>query len=96
MRAYPGQYNLLALAAIAALVEERPDRAQLYFKRLKKQFLLGQEYLMRPPLTLDQHKRRPAALELLRLNHPDHHINAKHAFPAGVCLAGWLAGWPNA
>ena len=43
VRECPGDYELLALAATAALVEGRTDRAQLFLKRMKKRGL-GVDY----------------------------------------------------
>ena len=42
VRTCPGDYTLLCLAATAALIEEPPDRAQLYLKRLRKRYEPGQ------------------------------------------------------
>jgi hypothetical protein len=44
VRTCPGDYTLLCLAATAALIEERPDRAQLYLKRLRKRYEPGPTY----------------------------------------------------
>src|SRR3954471_15824650 len=57
VRACPGDYTLLCLAATAALIEERPDRAQLYLKRLRKRYEPGPTYPLLLALALDQQKR---------------------------------------
>ena len=68
VRECPGDYELLALAATAALVEGRADRAQLFLKRMRKRYVPGPADALLQALLLDLQKRRPAAAELLRRN----------------------------
>ena len=96
MRTCPGDYTLLCLAATAALIEERPDRAQLYLKRLRKRYEPGPTYPLLLALALDQQKRRPAARELLRQNNLTSYVTAMRVFPGGVSLSRWLSDRVNA
>ena len=91
VRECPGDYELLALAATAALVEGRTDRAQLFLKRMKKRFVPGPADALLQALLLDQQKRRPAAAELLQRNGFTTYHGAMSAFPAGVSLSKWLS-----
>jgi SNF2 family DNA or RNA helicase len=96
VRTCPGDYTLLCLAATAALIEERPDRAQLYLKRLRKRYEPGPTYPLLLALALDQQKRRSAALELLKQNNLTSYVNAMRVFPGGVSLSRWLSERVNA
>ena len=96
VRTCPGDYTLLCLAATAALIEERPDRAQLYLKRLRKRYEPGPTYPLLLALALDQQKRRPAARELLRQNNLTSYVTAMRVFPGGVSLSRWLSDRVNA
>jgi predicted Zn-dependent protease len=80
VRACPGDYSLLCLAATTALIEERPDRAQLYLKRLRKRYEPGPTYPLLLALALDQQKRRPAARELLRQNNLTSYVSVLHGY----------------
>ena len=96
VRTCPGDYTLLCLAATAALIEERPDRAQLYLKRLRKRYEPGPTYPLLLALALDQQKRRSAARELLKQNNLTSYVTAMRVFPGGVSLSRWLSDRVNA
>src|SRR5689334_21689 len=96
VRSCPGDYTLLCLAATAALIEERPDRAQLYLKRLRKRYEPGPTHPLLLALALDQQKRRSAALELLKRYNLTSYVTAMRVFPGGVSLSRWLSDRVNA
>jgi superfamily II DNA or RNA helicase len=89
-RACPGDPTILCQAALAALFEDRPDRAQLYLKRYAKRYVTGATYYLLTAFALAQQKKLGPARGLLER----HGLNAWHpafrAFPAGQARQPWL------
>ncbi|MBF0335711.1 MAG: DEAD/DEAH box helicase family protein [Alphaproteobacteria bacterium] len=93
VRAVPGNFIILSLAATAALLEERPDRAQLYLKRITKRFNPSPSTWLLQGLLLAQQKKLSAARELLKRHVLLDYPYAMAVFPGGTPLSGWLSRW---
>jgi superfamily II DNA or RNA helicase len=93
VRAYPHDPGLLELAAIAALLEERPEKSLRYLKRLEKHFVPDdREHLLRA-LALAQQGLLVRAAEILRQHGLDNYRRAYSWFTADPCLRPWLSQW---
>ncbi|MBF0372488.1 MAG: hypothetical protein HQL39_03620, partial [Alphaproteobacteria bacterium] len=93
VRAVPGNFIILSLAATAALLEERPDRAQLYLKRITKRFNPSPSTWLLQGLLFAQQKKLSAARELLKRHVLLDYPYAMAVFPGGTPLSGWLSRW---
>src|SRR5260370_6761507 len=63
--AFPGDPSVLTLAATAALLDQRPDLALAFLKRISKRYNTTRTDHMLPALALSQQRKRLAALGLL-------------------------------
>lgn len=90
VRDCPGNGRLLHLAAIAALVDERPDRCLRYLKRYNKRFYPDQRDQLLRALALAQQGRSAAAYALLEQIHLNRFYAAWRYFEGGPPLEGWF------
>ncbi|HZZ62973.1 MAG TPA: SNF2-related protein [Roseiarcus sp.] len=91
-RACPGDPLILLMAAAAALLDGRPDKAQLYLKRYAKRYAPTPPYVLLLALTLAAEKKVIAARALLERHDLTELRTATSAFPGGLARAGWLSG----
>ncbi len=91
VRACPGDAGILCLAATAALLDERADRAVVFLKRLAKRYTpTGTDHLLQA-LALRQQNRLAAARQLLERHDMTTVAAAIRAFPGGWQRANWLS-----
>jgi SNF2 family DNA or RNA helicase len=95
LNAYPTDADLLLTAALAALLEERPDQSLRYQKRFSKHYYPAQEFHLLHALALAQYGRWSQAEQLIR-QHRLQNINyaARH-LPCAQALRPWIVGWFN-
>ena len=89
IEACPGDAVILMLAATAALLDERPERALVFLKRFSKRATAPAEHLLHA-LALNQVDKRAAAKTLLERNHLTSWVAARAAFPGGSKQLPWL------
>ena len=89
IEACPGDAVILMLAATAALLDERPERALVFLKRFSKRATAPAEHLLHA-LALNQVDKRVAAKALLERNHLTSWVAARAAFPGGSKQLPWL------
>ncbi len=93
LRACPGDYVVLSLAATAALVEAKPDRALVFLKRLSKRYEdTGPHHLLHG-LALAQKGNLTGARRLLERYGLLRYSDAMQYFPGGGALGPWLNEW---
>ena len=90
-RACPGDPAILSLAATAALLDGRADKATLYLKRYAKRYFEGETYHLLSALTLAGQKNRIGARALLEQHRLTDWRYAMAAFPGGRARRRWLA-----
>ena len=89
IEACPGDAVILMLAATAALLDERPERALVFLKRFSKRASAPAEHLLHA-LALNQVNKRAAAKALLERNGLTSWLAALEAFPGGSKHLPWL------
>lgn len=89
IKACPGDVDLLLLAANAALIDGRHERALVFLKRFSKRAASPAETLLRA-LALNLAGRRPAARLLLERNGLTELVDAFRTYPAGMSQIDWL------
>jgi superfamily II DNA or RNA helicase len=87
--ARPGDAIILMLAAMAALFDERPERALVLLKRFSKRASAPAGHLLHA-LALNQLDKRAAARALLESNGLTSRWSASRAFPGGPNRLAWL------
>ena len=92
-RAYPRDGYILDLAAIAALLEEKPERCLRYLKRWEKYYVVDKCHHLLRALALAQQGQIAPAAEILRHHGLDSYSNAFYWFPGDVSLRPWLREW---
>ena len=90
-RACPGDPAILSLAATAALLDGRADKATLYLKRYAKRFFAGETYHLLSALALAGQKNKIGARALLEQHRLTDWRYAMSAFPGGRARRRWLA-----
>lgn len=90
-RALPGDPVILYSAAMAALLDGRPDKASLYLKRYAKRYVGGKPYYLLSALALAAQKNRIAARALLERHGWTEWRYAMDSFPGGYVRRRWLA-----
>nr|MBS0019194.1 DEAD/DEAH box helicase [Gammaproteobacteria bacterium] len=90
VRDCPDDGRLLHLAAIAALMDERPERCLRYLKRYSKRFYTDRRDQLLRALALAQQGRIPAAYAILEQAHLQHFYAAWQWFAGGPPLEGWF------
>ncbi len=89
-RASPGNPIVLCLAAMAALLDGEPHRAQIYLKRYTKRAYPGPAHHLLSALTLAAQGKRDAARQLLERRELDTLRSAAEHFPGGIRRMHWL------
>ncbi|MBA3518081.1 MAG: DEAD/DEAH box helicase family protein [Rhizobiales bacterium] len=89
IEARPGDPVILMLAAMAALLDERPERALVFLKRFSRRASAPAEHLLRA-LALHQLNKPVAARALLERNGLAGRRAALQAFPGGPKRLPWL------
>jgi len=89
-RACPGDPNILCLAATAALLDGRPEKAQTYLKRYSKRYGPGRTYQLLSALALGQQKKIAAARDLLQRHALSDWASAWPVFPGSAAQRYWL------
>jgi hypothetical protein len=89
IEACPGDAVILMLAATAALLDDRPERALVLLKRFSKRASAPAEHLLHA-LALNQVNKRVAAKALLERNRLTSWPAARYAFPGGSERLPWL------
>src|SRR5271170_7543905 len=90
-RACPGDPAILSLAATAALLDGRADKATLYLKRYAKRYFAGETYHLLSALALAGQKNMSGARALLEQHRLTDWRYAMSAFPGGRARRRWLA-----
>ena len=94
-RVFPGDPNILLQAATAALLDGRPDRAQLYLKRYAKRYGPHETWHLLSALALGVGNKLSMARAILVRHRLGELIDAVNAFPAGRARLAWLSGMLN-
>lgn len=89
IEACPGDPVVLLLAATAALLDERPERALVFLKRFSKRASAPAEHLLHA-LAFHQLNKQVAARALLERHGLAGRLAAVHAFPGGSTRLPWL------
>jgi superfamily II DNA or RNA helicase len=90
VRARPGDGLILLLAATAALLDQNPERAQVFLKRFSKRYIaIGAHHLLHA-LTLAQDNRLSVARSILEKHGLTDSFNALQNFPGGWRRRQWL------
>ena len=89
IEACPGDPVILMLAATAALLDERPERALVFLKRFSKRAVAPAEHLLHA-LALKQQNKRDAARAMLGRHGLASRWAAVNAFPGGSKRLPWL------
>ena len=89
-RALPGDPVILCSAAMAALLDGRPDKAVLYLKRYAKRYVGGKTYYLLSALALAAQKNMIAARVLLERHGWTEWRCAMDSFPGGYARRRWL------
>ena len=87
----PGNPVILFMAATAALLDRKPDKAQLYLKRYAKRYVASKPYFLLSALALAAEKKLIAARALLERHGLTDWRVAMSVFPGGWERRGWLA-----
>src|SRR5512134_145694 len=90
LRAFPGDPSLLYFAALAALLDTRPDRCLTYIKRMGKRFITDQPEELLRALALGQQGRFVLAAETLKRHGLDDRRTAAACFLGDRSLLLWL------
>jgi superfamily II DNA or RNA helicase len=90
-RATPGDPHILCQAALAALIDERPDKAQIYLKRYAKRYVPSDTHHLLSALALAAQNRKILARALLERHGLSEWPLAMRAFPGGWPRRPWLS-----
>jgi superfamily II DNA or RNA helicase len=90
--ACPGDSSVLTLAATAALLDGKPDRARVFLKRISKRYTATPTDHLLQALTLLQDGKRLTARAQLERDGLTEWPAALRVFPAGMERMRWLAG----
>ena len=89
--ACPGDPSILTLAATAALLDQRPERALVFLKRISKRYSATPTDHLLQALALFQEGKRLAARGLLVRHELTEWPAALQVFPGGIERMRWLA-----
>ena len=93
LNAYPKDPELLLMAAIAALFEERPDKSLAYQKRYVKHFVPAPGYYFLQAVALAQQGHWPQAGRLVRDHRLANHYIVTASLPELLALPAWHRRW---
>jgi superfamily II DNA or RNA helicase len=91
VRAQPGDGHILLLAATAALLDQKPARAQVFLKRFSKRYVAIDTYHLLRALTLAQENKLGVARSALKAHGLTDWFNALYIFPGGFARRTWLS-----
>ncbi|MEJ7616248.1 MAG: DEAD/DEAH box helicase, partial [Pyrinomonadaceae bacterium] len=96
LNAYPADPELLLLAALAALLDKRPDQSLRYQHRFAKKFspIEAEDHLLHA-LALAQQERWTQAAQILKQHGQAKLHGSIHYLPCGWSLMSWIRGWLN-
>jgi superfamily II DNA or RNA helicase len=89
----PKNGYILNLAAIAALLEEKPDRCLRYLKRMEKYFVADERNHLLRALALAQQGRLAIAADILKHHGLDNYPSALYWFTGDHSLNAWVVEW---
>jgi superfamily II DNA or RNA helicase len=90
VRGHPGDGLILLLAATAALLDQNPERAQVFLKRFSKRFVAIAAYHLLRALVLEQWNNLASARSVLEANGLTSGFDALEVFPGGWTRRTWL------
>jgi len=90
LSAFPGDAYILCLAATAALLDRRPERALVFLKRYSKRYVPTASHHLLRALTLAQQTKPGIARAVLERHGLTSSHEAIRAFPGGWERRGWL------
>jgi superfamily II DNA or RNA helicase len=90
VRAHPGDGLILLLAATAALLDQNPERAQIFLKRFSKRFVAIAPYHLLRALVLEEGNNLASARSVLEANGLANGFDALQVFPGGWTRRTWL------
>jgi superfamily II DNA or RNA helicase len=90
VRAQPGDGKILLLAAMAALFDEDPARAQVFLKRFRKRYVAVGTWHLLSALALAQENKLAVARSLLEAHGLTDWCDAFPHFPGGFGRRAWL------
>jgi hypothetical protein len=86
----PGSADILMLAATAALLDNQPDRAQVFLKRYFKRYIPEAPYHLLYALALESQNKLILARAVLENHGLTDQLTAFYAFPGGWARREWL------
>lgn len=92
---FPKDPELLLLAPIAALIEERPDQSLVYQKRYDKHFVAKPGYYMLQAIATAQKGYWSQAARIIDQHQLSNSYNAASHLPCGWQLQSWIRSWIN-
>ena len=90
VRACPGDGEILCRATVAALLDQRADKAQLYLKRISKRYVANDTHHLLSALALAMQKRLAPARNLLERHGLTDLHSAMRWFPGSWTQRSWL------
>ena len=90
VRAHPGDGLILLLAATAALLDQNPERAQIFLKRFSKRFVAIAPFHLLRALVLEEGNNLASARSVLEANGLANGFDALQVFPGGWTRRTWL------
>jgi superfamily II DNA or RNA helicase len=90
VRTQPGDGHVLLLAATAALLDQKPDRAQVFLKRFSKRYVALDRYHLLRALALSQGHKLETARSVLEAHGLANRFDALQNFPGGWIRREWL------
>src|SRR6516162_1987990 len=90
VRAHPGDGLILLLAATAALLDQKSERAQIFLKRFSKRFVAIAPYYLLRALVLQEGNNLASARSVLEANGLANGFDALQVFPGGWTRRTWL------
>src|ERR1700680_2106901 len=92
VRAQPGDGVILLLAAMAALLDHNPERAQVFLKRFAKRYVAGGSYHLLRALALAEENKVGFARSVLEAHGLTNGYDALRVFPGGWNRRAWRSG----
>jgi len=90
---YPKDPDLLLMAAMAAVLAERPDQSLVYQKRFRKHFVSRAGVPFLHAVALAQKQNWPQAARLVKEHQLTNHYTVAGTLPGGFGLLGWITTW---
>jgi superfamily II DNA or RNA helicase len=90
VRAQPGDGLILLLATTAALLDQNPERAQVFLKRFSKRYAAISAYHLLRALALAEQSKLGLARSLLQAQQLTNRLDALQYFPGGWTRRAWL------